>query len=81
MAILHVRNVPDELYERLRERAASQKRSLGAEVVLLLESAVTREAGTEGDLFERLRQRREALARRDGPFPPSVDLLREDRAR
>ena len=37
MAILHVRNVPDDLYERLKKRAAAERRSLSAEVIALLE--------------------------------------------
>ena len=36
MATLHVRNVPDELYELLRELAARNSRSIGAETVELL---------------------------------------------
>jgi ATP-dependent Clp protease ATP-binding subunit ClpA len=36
MATLHVRNVPDELYELLREHAAAQDRSIGAETIQLL---------------------------------------------
>jgi Clp amino terminal domain, pathogenicity island component/Antitoxin FitA-like, ribbon-helix-helix len=37
MATLHVRSVPDPLYELLRERAAANGRSIGAEVVNVLE--------------------------------------------
>lgn len=37
MATLHVRNVPDELYERLRVRAEAEGRSIGAEAVQLLD--------------------------------------------
>ena len=37
MSILHVRNVPENLYLRLKERADTQRRSLSAEVVTLLE--------------------------------------------
>lgn len=37
MATLHVRNVPEELYERLRERAEAENRSLSAELIHLLE--------------------------------------------
>ena len=37
MAILHVRNVPEHLYAELRERAEAERRSLSAEVVLLLQ--------------------------------------------
>ncbi len=80
MPILHVRNVPDELYVRLKERARSENRSLSAEIITLLEIA----------LQERDRQRldRELLAsirgRRWSPpehTPDSVKLLREDRER
>jgi hypothetical protein len=38
MATLHVRNVPDQLYEQLRDRATANGRSMGAEVVVLLEN-------------------------------------------
>jgi plasmid stability protein len=40
MAILHIRSVPDDLYARLRARAQTERRSLSAEVLLLLERAV-----------------------------------------
>jgi plasmid stability protein len=36
MATLHVRNVPDELYEQLRAAAADDDRSIGAEAIALL---------------------------------------------
>ena len=38
MATLHVRNVPDDLYEKLRHRAERNGRSIGAETVVLLEA-------------------------------------------
>ena len=80
MPILHVRNVPDELYDRLRHRAAARQRSLSAEVLVLLESALRRPDDGAG-LFERLRRRRAQIARAVGSFPSSTDLLREDRER
>src|SRR3954447_1705517 len=40
MATLHVRNVPDELYEELRAVADRDGRSIGAEAVALLRSAL-----------------------------------------
>lgn len=36
MATLHVRNVPDDLYERLRESAAAADRSIGAQATVLI---------------------------------------------
>jgi plasmid stability protein len=41
MATLHVRNIPDELYERLRAAADDDGRSIGAEATILLRDALT----------------------------------------
>ena len=40
MATLYVENVPDDLYEALRNRAKAQHRSIAAEVLALLEQNV-----------------------------------------
>lgn len=81
MPTLHVRNVPDGLYERLRQRALAENRSLSAEVVTLLELATERRPETEVALFDRIRRRRADLLQARGRFPSSVDLVREDRGR
>lgn len=41
MPILHVRNVPDELYNRIKTQAQAQNRSMSAEVIMLLDRALT----------------------------------------
>jgi hypothetical protein len=56
MATLHVRNVPDDLYERLRRHAEGNGRSIGAEAVQLLDEQL----GTVP---------RRGLRRRRGPSP------------
>jgi hypothetical protein len=40
MATLHVRNVPDELYEQLRAAAEEDGRSIGAQATVLLRGAL-----------------------------------------
>lgn len=40
MATLNLKNFPEPLYERLRERARQERRSLAQEVIHLLEKAV-----------------------------------------
>ncbi len=78
MATLHVRNIPDALYGRLRRLAAADNQSLSAEVAVLLESAVNNR--------EQHIKRKNVLAelRRHRFTPPanapdSLTLLREDR--
>ena len=40
MAILNIKSFPDDLYDRLQERAAKDRRSVAQEVIHLLEHAV-----------------------------------------
>ena len=60
MATLHVRNVPDELYEALRTQAEGQGRSIGAEAVMLLQQAV----GVPGLAQRVIRRRRSPFLHR-----------------
>ena len=61
MATLHVRNVPDELYEELRATAERDGRSIGAEAITLLRSALT----MRSQMYEGLQQ---AVARGKSAF-------------
>jgi hypothetical protein len=79
VAILHIRNVPDDLYERIRERAAIEHRSLSAEVLALLEEHFPPRPPVR-ELLESIERRARLY-----PLPPGapdpVDLIREDRER
>ena len=80
MSPLDVRNVPQELYDRLRKIAAAENDSLSAEVVALLERAVK-----DREMRSRQKNVLSQIRRRRYTAPPgardSVALLREDRAR
>jgi plasmid stability protein len=81
MATLHVRNVPDELYERLRRRAREDGRSINAEAIELLRPALADRAGKSiGEMLEHAETLRAGHTR--GPGATSVtELIREDRER
>lgn len=82
MATLHVRNVPDDLYERLRRKAEAEGRSLSAEVIRLLDSYLPRRPMTPEEraaYFERLRRAKEEMRRKYGQLPDSVADIRWDR--
>jgi plasmid stability protein len=80
MSILHVRNVPDELYLRLKRRARAQRRSLSAEVLTLLEWAVQQTERSPEVALTSIRRRRFFDPAAIGA-PDSTMLLREDRDR
>lgn len=80
MSILHVRNVPQDLYTRLKQRAETQHRSLSAEVVTLLEWAIKEVDRASEFSLESIRRRRFFEPASVGA-PDSTTLLREDRER
>jgi plasmid stability protein len=80
MAILHVRNIPDGLYERLKQRAEVQRRSLSAEIITLLEWAVEEAERSAETPLASIRRRR-FFAPASVGAPDSTTLLHEDRER
>lgn len=83
MATLYVENVPDELYQALRERARAHRKSMASEVLALLEENVpTREELTRRKEFlQRVRRIHARPSPAAGPFPNSEEMQREDRVR
>jgi antitoxin FitA len=88
MATLYVRNLPDDLYAKLQELAASEHRSINAQVITLLEQALKTETQQTEDerrknvpkLLEEIRLRREQLPT-NIEWPDSTAMIREDRDR
>lgn len=75
MGTLIVRNVDEELIERLKARASRNGRSMEAEHREVLRDVLAAER--LGEVRQRLSSLRQATAGR--PQTPSEDLLREDR--
>jgi plasmid stability protein len=82
MPTLYVRDVPSELYERLRQQAASSRRSLSAETIELLRNALS--PGRPGVSLKRLLDDADRI-RAKHPLPSgsptAAELIREDRER
>jgi antitoxin FitA len=80
MATLYVRDMPDDLYARLREEAHGSRRSIGAAAIEILQSEL-RERG-DLSLGELLKRARKVRARAVRPATVSVaDEIRADRER
>lgn len=82
MPVLHVDDIPSDLYERIRERATAENRAFTAEVIRLLRQALTAEDDRAREAHAAavadLRRRRWAPP---AGAPDSATLLREDRDR
>ena len=84
MATLYVENVPDELYEALRNRAKRNRKSIAGEVISLLEYTLP----TAAQLKKRkkfldyvLQLKKNSPPPTAGPFPSTEEMIREDRER
>jgi plasmid stability protein len=80
MKNLHVRGIPDDLYQRLQQFARTSNRSVNAQVVQILSEALA----DEKLYFEQAFMLASIYRRRFVPpanSPTSLDLLHEDRNR
>ena len=63
MATLTLKNVPDELYQRLKAQAAAHRRSLNQEAIELLGGAVPAEGRDAADEIRALKTFQESLGK------------------
>lgn len=77
MAQVLVRQLDDEVVDRLKRRAKEHGRSLQSEVRTILEDAVPDYEGA----WKRIDALRKRLKKSGRPFSDSTDLIREDRDR
>lgn len=80
MPSLTIRNLPADVYARLRERARRNRRSVTQEAAMIIEEAV-REAEVAANPWAQVDRIRESVRSRYGAFPDSATLIREDRER
>jgi plasmid stability protein len=80
---LYVENVPEDLYEALRQRAKAENKSISAEVISLLRTNIPTPEVMERrmKLIEKMRRLQARKSPRPGPLSSAVEMLREDRER
>jgi plasmid stability protein len=83
MPTLYVENIPEELYEALRQRARLHRKSMAAEILQLLEENIPTAAELERrqQFLERVEQLRATRLEAPQKFPPAEEMIRLDRER
>ena len=82
MPTLYVENVPEELYNALRQRARQRRTSISAEVLALLaENVVTASERKSRQQFLREVQGLRSGSAASGRFASAEEMQRQDRAR
>jgi hypothetical protein len=81
MANLSLRDVPDELYQQIKDIAERDRRSINQQILVLLEQAVRQQKRPKTDVLKRIDSQRAIIAAREGTMPDSTEQLAEDRSR
>jgi len=81
MTNLSLRDVPDELYQQIKEMAERERRSINQQILVLLERAVQQQQRPNPDVLKRIDRQREAIAARIGIIPDSTEQIAADRSR
>ena len=72
MSTITIKNIPSELYERLKQRAAENRRSMNNEVIVCIERAVlSRKTNTTDEVLAKARELRKKTSNHslaDGEF-------------
>jgi antitoxin FitA len=81
MAILQIRDLPDDLYAELRREAERSHRSIAQQAIVELRKAQGLDSSVRRASIERLRRTAPLLSMRDAGVPSPEELIREDRDR
>lgn len=81
MVNISLRDVPDELYQQLKEIAEQERRSVNQQILVLLQQAVRLKQRPTTAIWEQIDRRREVIKKRVGITPDSAELVAEDRSR
>jgi len=79
MANVSLRDVPEELYQQLKQMAEQERRSINQQILILLERSIAAREKPSAELWERIDRRREAIYQREGLISDSAQLIAEDR--
>ena len=63
MATVTVKNIPDELYDRLKSVAEINRRSINSEIIMCIENAIARRKINLDEVLDNARQLRQLTAR------------------
>ena len=78
MAALTLKGIPEEVMDRIRALADTERRSLNQQAILLLERAVAEQPGSFGTAYRRFRDRHGASPLAEGDLR---DLRSDDSGR
>ena len=65
MTTTTIRDIPDQVYKKVKQRATANKRSVNSEIILILENAVEEQNFSSDDPLARIRRFRAKTVNRE----------------
>ncbi|UFP93139.1 FitA-like ribbon-helix-helix domain-containing protein [Gloeobacter morelensis] len=81
MVNISLRDIPDDVYEQIKQMAGRERRSINQQILVLLEQATRRHRRPAASVLEQIDRQREAIVARIGLLPDSTEDIAEDRER
>ncbi|BAC88663.1 FitA-like ribbon-helix-helix domain-containing protein [Gloeobacter violaceus] len=81
MVNISLRDIPDDVYEQIKQMAGRERRSINQQILVLLEQATRRHRRPAAGVLEQIDRQREAIFARVGLLPDSTEDIAEDRER
>jgi antitoxin FitA len=81
MTTISLRDIPESLYQEIKELAEQERRSINQQILVLLERAIAHPHHPAQDVVARIHHQRALLATRSGLQSDSTTMLLEDRNR
>ncbi|EGJ29324.1 MULTISPECIES: hypothetical protein [Moorena] len=81
MTNLSLRDIPEELYQKIKAMAARERRSVNQQILVLLERSVGLSQRPSTQVLEAIDRTRETIFTRVGVMPDSVEQINQDRSR
>lgn len=80
MPTIQLRNVPDELFDKLKKISKKHHRTLSGETLAILEASLSEQSSVY-PLFSQISSVREEIRHLYGTSESSIETIKEDRAR
>ncbi|MBW4699124.1 MAG: hypothetical protein KME03_14745 [Aphanocapsa lilacina HA4352-LM1] len=81
MVNISLRDIPDDVYEQIKQMAGRERRSINQQILVLLEQATRWHRRPAAGVLEQIDRQREAIFARVGLLPDSTEDIAEDRER
>jgi plasmid stability protein len=80
MVTITVKNIPEEIYERIKQQAKANRRSINSEIIAIFEQAIPKRTPMDvNEILERARKVRELTAHYTAPTEEIDEWKREGR--